>query len=212
MICILCSSESTLKCFEDKSRAYFCCQNCSLIFVPRDSLLDPLEEKKRYDNHQNSDQDPRYRDYLTKTIVEIVPFLGTGAKGLDFGCGSSHLMEKIFFERGYKVDSYDLYYHPNEEIWQRKYDFIVLSEVIEHLAKPKETMEQLRSLLSPGGQIFIKTKYYPESLASFGSWFYKNDPTHIQFFNQQAMGSLARMLQLNGPESLPCQDLVRLWD
>jgi SAM-dependent methyltransferase len=38
-----------------------------------------------------------------------------------------------------------------------RYDFIVLADVVEHIANPQPVLEKLKSLLSPGGRIVIST-------------------------------------------------------
>lgn len=211
MNCILCGSPKTFEWYQDKLQTYFLCHGCTFVFVPRNQMLSAFEEKKRYDTHENNDDDPRYREYLTKIRNSVTPFLTKESLGLDFGCGASHLLARIFSEENFVVDSYDLYYHPEEKIWDKTYDFIVLSEVIEHLSWPVATMEKLAKLLKPGGQIFIKTMFLPEKENAFAGWFYKNDPTHVQFFNFKSMEKLAQILNMQGPIKLPSPDLYRLW-
>ncbi|HXH75797.1 MAG TPA: class I SAM-dependent methyltransferase [Bacteriovoracaceae bacterium] len=210
MNCILCQSTGTHKWHEDKIRPYFKCETCSLIFVPRNFVLSAEKEKQRYDAHQNNNDDNNYREYLTKITLGILPYLEKGSRGLDFGCGSSTTLAALFEDHGFSVDSYDLYYFQKEELLQNKYDFIILSEVIEHLADPLETMQRLKSLLTADGQFFIKTKYYPAEKELFSNWFYKRDVTHVQFFSQKAMSRLAGILKMNEPEKIESEDLYRL--
>lgn len=211
MKCILCQEGLVFPWVEDNQRSYLRCESCSLIFVPRDQLLSAPEEKNRYDQHQNKEDDLRYREYLSKITTSVLQHLLPGSRGLDFGCGASTLLSQIFLESRVSVDSYDLYYHPDDKFRFRSYDFIVLSEVIEHLSDPRKTMEELRYLLRPGGQIFIKTRFVPEKEEVFSKWYYKNDPTHIQFFNHRSMEKLASLLGLKGPMALECTDLYRLY-
>lgn len=209
MNCPLCNETQTSKWSEDPVRPYFECGHCSLVFVPQDFLLSAEDERKRYDTHENDERDVRYREYLTKIASGISPSLSQGQKGLDFGCGASTLMAQIMDESGFEMDSYDLYYHPLTPIWSQKYDFIILSEVIEHLSSPRETMLKLAKLLTKDGQFFIKTKFLPETKEQFDVWYYKKDPTHICFFNSRSMEELARVLGMKGPDTN--QDLTRLW-
>ncbi len=209
--CINCSSEETFLIYKNSLREYLECSFCQLIFVPRNQLISTDEEKSRYDNHENSAEDSRYREYLTGIFSGISPYLVSGSTGLDFGCGASTLLAQIFEEHDFKMSSYDLYYLPDDEIWQKKYDFIVLSEVIEHFREPRQIMEKLSGILRPQGQIFVKTKFFELEKEKFGNWFYKNDPTHIQFFNQASLNYVAKCLKMNGPKSLEKMDLYRLW-
>lgn len=209
MICPLCSSPSFQLFDQDKNRHYFRCESCRLVYVPRDELISLDEEEKRYESHENFENDPGYISYLKGTRDQILPFLKLRAQGLDFGCGKTELLSQLFLQNDCSVDSYDVFFHPKENIWQKKYDFIILSEVIEHLREPLETMKALSQILHPSGQIFIKTKFYPESSEKFKNWFYKRDKTHVQFFNDQSMGHLSNILKAKNTESLG-QDLIRL--
>lgn len=194
MICPLCRNDSSTLFDQDNVRSYHRCDFCQLVFVPRDSIISPEEEKKRYDFHENSTADAGYRDYLNTIVENILPYVTNMKEGLDFGSGRSNLLQSLLEERGLSVDSYDLYYHPDETIWNKQYDFIILSEVIEHVKEPREVMENLRLLLRPQGKIFVKTKPYPADPIKFKNWFYKRDITHIQFFNQNAFEALAEVL------------------
>lgn len=202
MTCPLCLEKKAELFDQDKYRKYWKCHGCDLIFVARDQLLSDLDEKKRYDSHQNSESDPGYRAYLTKLASLAEPFLNKGESGLDYGCGRTVLLEEILKERGFEVSSFDLYYYPASELLSKKYDFIILSEVIEHLRDPRETMIFLRGLLNPGGRFLVKTKPAPEGVGEFSNWFYKRDLTHVQFFNKNSFDELASLCQLQSPHFL----------
>lgn len=207
--CPICLSSSTTDYTVDQFRTYRICLDCQLIYVPRSELISSEDEKKRYDSHQNSTQDETYRKYLTVIADLILPQLQAGARGLDFGCGSSTLMADIFKHQGFSVDSYDLYYHPREKIWDQTYDFIILSEVIEHLREPLSTMLALKSRLNPQGSFFIKTALAPDSKDQFDKWFYKRDSTHIQFFQPKSLEKLLSQLEMNSLKVL-AKDLFQL--
>jgi SAM-dependent methyltransferase len=195
MNCPLCSSSAVQLFDKDKFRTYRLCSDCRLISVPRNELLSKDEEKARYDLHENDESD-QYRTYLSAIAKALLPQILAGSRGLDFGCGKSLMMEKILESHGLEVDSYDIYYHPRETVLEAEYDFILLSEVIEHLAAPLEVMTRLRSKLKPGGKFFLKTKLYPPDLMAFNSWPYKRDPTHIQFFDFTSLKKLGEIIDL----------------
>lgn len=163
-------------------------------------MISKDKEKQRYDSHQNNENDPNYQNYLNQIVNEILPHIDLSENGLDFGCGRTDLMSQIFKAQNISVDSFDLYFFPNQTIWQKKYNFIILSEVIEHLREPIVEMNKIRDCLIEHGQIFIKTKLYPPEKVFFDKWFYKRDNTHIQFFNLASIKYLAKILRMNGPE------------
>lgn len=194
--CPLCLNEKTEKYSEDKSRSYYLCSFCQLVFVARDELISFEKEKDRYEAHENDAQDEGYSKYLEKISNEIVSHLTPSTQGLDFGCGRTTLLADHFKHAGFQMDSYDAYFLKDETIWDKTYDFIILSEVIEHLRIPRQEMRQLVRLLNPQGKIFIKTKFMPETKAGFDNWFYKRDSTHVQFFNVASMEYLKNYLGL----------------
>ena len=202
MKCPLCFQIESRPYHQDKFRSFHECIACSIIFVSRESLISFQDEKTRYDSHENVEGDPGYEAYLKKIVDSSLPYLDPGQKGLDFGCGKTKLVEKLFHREGFAVDSYDLYFHPNESIFNNQYDFIILSEVIEHLREPREVMAKLSTLLSPTGKFLIKTKLAPATEKEFSSWFYKRDITHVQFFNEKSFKFLSEFLGMKEAISL----------
>lgn len=198
--CPLCSHSESHLFDKDKQRSYLICELCSLVYVPRPELITPEKEFERYSAHENADHSEGYRKYLSAIADSVSLNLLPHSKGLDFGCGKTMLLEKILGERGHSVLSYDAYFHPLVEFQNHQYDFIILSEVIEHLRNPREDLQKLKNLLRPDGQLFIKTKLLPSE--NFGSWFYKRDITHIQFFSQISFGHLSRIFHLSQAKSI----------
>lgn len=200
--CPLCYSSGPTLYFQDKNRDYFQCRYCDLVYVDRNQLLTPDLEKRRYQQHQNTGEDAGYESYLSEICKKILPWLDFGDKGLDFGCGESKLLSQLLTQNAHSADSYDLYFYPDEEVWKRRYDFVVMSEVIEHLRGPRETLQDLKYILNNPGKIFIKTKFLPEDKSKFGDWFYKRDLTHIQFFNSKSINYIKQELGFHRYEEL----------
>ncbi|HXH32497.1 MAG TPA: class I SAM-dependent methyltransferase [Bacteriovoracaceae bacterium] len=202
MNCPICQSGAVSKYHEDKFRQYFLCSNCTLVFIPRESILAFADEAQRYEAHQNDDDEPDYISYLGKIVDSVRPELSKGSRGLDFGCGKTTLLEKLFEAHGIEMDSYDLYFHPTETVWKKNYNFIILSEVIEHLSDPTGVMRRLKKNLRFRGKFFIKTKLYPSHPEAFAQWYYKRDMTHVQFFSGESLYQLAGLLKMKGPKKL----------
>ena len=200
--CPLCSDPDTGAFSKDKFRSFRKCRACGLIFVPRAELISTQDEKLRYDAHQNSEADEGYQLYLDTTAAALAKLLPRNSRGLDFGCGRTTILANKLTRLGHETDSYDVFFQKDETIWKKKFDFIVLSEVIEHLREPREEMERLSGLLNPEGLIFIKTKFAPETLTAFENWFYKRDITHVQFFGVRSMESLREILRMKDFEVL----------
>jgi SAM-dependent methyltransferase len=202
MTCPSCTGSSFSPYSKDKNSSYFLCSNCSLVFVPRSEIVSLEKEKARYDAHQNDEKDQGYRNYLKNIVARITPHINGQSKGLDFGCGRTNLLGKLFQEQEIDVNSYDLFYYPDESIFYDEYDFIVMSEVIEHLREPGSELLRLRKCLRPQGKFFIKTRFRPAESSDFDQWFYKRDITHVQFYSHESFQVLGRELSLQGPVNL----------
>jgi 2-polyprenyl-3-methyl-5-hydroxy-6-metoxy-1,4-benzoquinol methylase len=163
--------------------------------VPKSHHIDASAEKAIYDQHQNDLADEGYRRFLSRVLDPVVASVGKGAIGLDFGCGPGPLLAKMLIDAGYRVNLYDLYYHPNNVVLQQRYDFITCTEVIEHIAEPKQVLEQLLSMLKVGGPLVLMTKLVLGQ-DRFASWHYKNDLTHISYFSRATFEYVAQQFNV----------------
>lgn len=183
--CPLCAQPSADFC-SDRHRDYLRCPHCDLIFVPEKDLLDPSEEKARYDLHQNNLNDSGYRNFLKRLFQPLEKKLLPGASGLDFGSGPGPALSLMFEEAGYDCALYDLYYANDSSVFDRQYDFLTCSETMEHMFRPDEEFERFISLMKPGGWIGIMTRLHDEAPVPFENWHYKNDETHVCFFSKKS--------------------------
>lgn len=188
--CSLCQCSQLEEFHRDNKRSYFQCQQCDLVAVPADEHLSAEAEKAEYDKHQNDPSDSGYRCFLSRTFEPLVGLLGDGAEGLDFGCGPGPAISEMAKAMGFQVDNYDLYYFNRPELLKRQYDFITMTEVIEHIAAPRQLLDLLDGLLRSQGILAIMTKRVI-SRQAFAQWHYKNDPTHISFYSNQTFEWIA---------------------
>ncbi|BBM02851.1 methyltransferase [Microbulbifer sp. GL-2] len=164
-----------------------------MIFVPSEYHLTPDEEHAYYDLHENSMEDEGYHRFLSRCAAPLLDALSPASDGLDFGCGPAPLLAKILAGDGHRVELYDRYYIPTTDALKKSYDFIVATEVIEHLAAPGEELACLWQRLRRGGMLALMTKLVI-STDRFASWHYIRDPTHICFFSVQTFHWLAQQL------------------
>jgi SAM-dependent methyltransferase len=182
--CPLCQCAEVADYFRDRRRPYLRCGQCSLVFVPREFLLDRVAEKAEYDLHRNAVDDPRYRSFLSRLAHPLTQRLAPGARGLDFGCGPGPALAHMLREAGFDVAVYDSFYAPDESVLEQRYDFICATEVVEHLHQPGNELARLWRIVRPGGgYLGVMTKLVHDREA-FASWHYKNDPTHVCFFSR----------------------------
>lgn len=171
--CLFCGdTKTTFTCFEDavfnnKTFQYLKCCNCDLIYVypsPTDEDLMkmyPVEYQGAFTEKGTG----RYT-----TLFKQIRDLGTFKTILDYGCGGGRFVVEAIDEK-YEVVGAE--YNPAlvanlksafpsasfqtiNDLFasQQKFDIIFLSNVVEHLTQPKETMLQLMQHLNDNG-IFV---------------------------------------------------------
>jgi len=180
--CPLCGASGPTFYHRDRIRSYWRCRSCALVFVPPAARVDAVTEKARYDQHQNDPADPRYRQFLAHLTDPLIARVPRGAVGLDFGSGPGPALGGMLTEAGLRVHLYDVFYAPDPAVWHRRYDFITLSEVIEHLHHPRVELNRLFSVLAPGGYLATMTRWVDQD-GSFTRSRYIRDPTHVCFYS-----------------------------
>ncbi|MFT5450655.1 MAG: 2-polyprenyl-3-methyl-5-hydroxy-6-metoxy-1,4-benzoquinol methylase [Enterobacterales bacterium] len=181
-LCPLCLNTALEPYVEDNKRSYLKCLNCELISVPGEYLLTDVEEKAEYDQHQNDPDDDGYKQFLSRAFDPLVSRISKNSEGLDFGCGPGPTISVMADTLGIKVSNYDLYYFHDTELLNKKYDFITMTEVIEHVNDAKALLEQLDKILKQKAILAVMTKRVIDK-ENFRHWHYKNDPTHIRFYS-----------------------------
>jgi hypothetical protein len=166
------------------------CLCCGLVHVPPSQFLSVELEKRRYDLHQNGPDEVGYRAFLGRLVEAMVGFLAPGSIGLDFGSGPIPTLSRIFEQAGYSMTIFDTFYAPHRNVFDRQYDFITASEVVEHLREPRAELDRLWACLGSGGSLGIMTRLVIRR-EDFPRWCYKNDPTHIRFYSAKTFGWLA---------------------
>ncbi len=189
--CPLCQQADGLFLDADEDRAYYRCPLCKLIFVDQDDLLTPVEEKARYDDHDNDIRDMGYRRFLHQMALPLMERLGPPPlKGLDFGSGPTPVLAVMLASKGYHMSVYDPFYAPDKVVLKESYDFVTCSETIEHFYDPAEEWRLLLRLVKPGGWLGLMTKLVEEP-DRFMQLHYKEDLTHVCFFSRSTFDFLA---------------------
>jgi len=173
--------------------------------------------------------------YALPKILELLP--AAPARIFDVGCGNGSMTARLS-AAGYSVigiDSSDggitlaQQAHPHlefrlcsayslPEIGERA-DAVVASEVIEHLMQPRVFLENLHSILKPGGTLVLTTPYHGYLknlvLSLTNSWdrhfSVEWEGGHVKFFSEK---SLSQMAQKAGFENITFHNAGRfpgLW-
>lgn len=194
--CRLCGfSGFTLVC-KDKRRAFYICGNCELISVPKRYWLSVDDERKRYDLHDNSISNAGYVKFLSQMAGEVQKFSGNKTKVFDFGSGREAALCRLLSKKNINCCAYDPLFDRPLLDSASCFDIIVLCEVIEHLRDIKGELEFIDKHLVNGGKVILRTQIYGE-LSKFGGWWYGQDVTHINFFNEKSLRTVAGLLNKN---------------
>lgn len=197
VFCMLCQSETDAFTHPRTGVVFHACPVCSLIFKDKKHFPTSEEEFSVYENHENSFDDVRYVNFLRNFLeASVYPYKKSG-KVLDFGSGPSPVLKKILETDGdFDVTIHDAFYAPGADYKNKTYDVITMSEVIEHVHKPRETLGLLSSLLEPGGILAVMTLFYPTDRDRFFDWFYIRDPSHVAFYRPETLSFMAKMTGL----------------
>lgn len=205
MSCPLCQTPAAPLFYRGRQRPYLRCEQCRLIFVPPAYFLSAAEEKAEYDLHQNSPHDRSYRRFLSRLFDPIRRRLPPHSHGLDFGSGPGPTLSVMFEEIGHTVTIYDPFYAPDQCVFDRHYDFVTASEVVEHLHDPRAELERLWACLRPGGLLGLMTKLALDRTA-FARWHYRQDRTHVCFYSRDTFHWLAH--QWGAPVEFVGKDVI----
>ncbi len=194
--CALCSHNDIEAFHQDRSRSFFRCPRCELIFVPSSEHVSSNMEKARYDQHNNSPDDTGYRQFLSQILAPLLPKINPGGNGLDYGCGPAPVLTQILHEKGYQAEHFDPIYHNRTGLLSRQYDFVTCTEVVEHFRNPKADWERLINLVRKGGWLAVMTQLIRADM-DFGQWYYQRDSTHVSFYSDETLRWIANCNKLS---------------
>jgi SAM-dependent methyltransferase len=154
------------------------------VFVLPVDFPSAEDEKAVYELHENSPGDPGYRKFLSRLFEPMAECILPASRGLDFGCGPGPALSLMFGERGHRMAVFDPFFAPDSSVLDIEYDFVTATEVIEHLHRPKETLERMWSCVKPGGYLGLMTQLVIDQSA-FSRWRYTHDATHVCFYTRK---------------------------
>jgi hypothetical protein len=205
MHCPLCENTKHSSFSSDKHREYFQCRNCELIFVSPNQHPNPSDEKARYETHNNDDDNEGYVRFLSRIIDPLSTRVHDKAKGMDYGCGPNPVLARLLAKRNYQMSHFDPFFFNDRNLLDQQYDFIVSTEVAEHMFDPQREFEFLFSRLNSNGVLAIMTSLYTKDI-SFSDWHYKNDETHVCFYTEKSIKWISTYFNFKAEIILP--DLI----
>ncbi len=197
MNCILCNTTLREPIHIEKEHRFFKCHQCGSVVRSTDTFPNYETEIDRYQTHNNDVNDPRYQKFVSPiTLAVQADFSSQNTLGLDFGAGTGPVITKVLNDKGYKLNLYDPFFHPDKSVLEEKYDYIVSCEVIEHFHHPLKEFQLLKKLLKPNGKLYCMTDIYSDAI-DFGNWYYKNDPTHVIFYTEKSLHWILKEIGFN---------------
>lgn len=185
--------------YKSKKQHFFACNNCFGIYTKHDLRPTISEEKKRYEQHNNDIENKGYQNFVQPIVNEIINNQKTQQTGLDYGAGKGPVISSILHQKGFNIKLYDPFFHSHPEVLNKKYDYIICCEVVEHFYAPYAEFEKFRKLLKPGGKVYIMTDVYNNSI-DFKKWYYKNDITHVFIYRKETLQWIKENLKFSNLE------------
>ena len=192
------------------------CRSFSFAEVPPASELEQIYKaswhSKSEDGAIGSVSELAARSVVQTILRRQIP----GAKVLDFGAGAGVLTRELAVSDALQVVAFEPFgpsqeitgidwFSGSEESWlNRTFDLIVMSEVVEHLPDPIETLTKLRACLSDEGAIFVTTPNAKgwQANRNLGQWREAQNPAHLWLFSESALDSCARSAGFFGFERI----------
>ncbi len=140
-------------------------------------------------------------------------FLGSDKSALDVGCAAGYFLDYLK-DKNWNTKGLDIASGPVKFaketlkldveqkdflIWDKegnqKFDLVTLWASLEHLHKPKETLEKILLHLKPGGRLILSTCRYGVLAKFLGpKWRYLNVPEHLYYYSLPGLISLGNQL------------------
>jgi len=185
------------------------CKRCGFLFV--NNILSQKYFDKYYKEQSKYEGVREHETHEKITSKEIIGFLHRNLKKnikiLDVGSSTGSLLWEIK-KNGYKnlfgidpapkcreiaKNKYGLNIETTDLITfssKTKFDFIILSQVLEHLVNLRESIDKLYSLLNKDGYLFIGVPDAGRFHIDFQEPFGEFSPEHINFFTESTLSYL----------------------
>jgi SAM-dependent methyltransferase len=121
---------------------------------------------------------------------------GYDAYGIEPSTRSFNIARKILGDRVHQCTLEEMSMH---QTLNRKYDFIFLWHVLEHLRDPRKAIQLLRSFLKPDGVIIIGVPNFNSYQSRFGksNWYHLDPPRHLSHFTPHSISALTDRMQMS---------------
>ena len=130
--------------------------------------------------------------FVFPKILKRINFLKKKSVVLDYGSGDNHLANYFLNKSTLKIFTYDKYANNDNQnlkyLKKKKFDLIIIKQVIEHVPYPKKFLKDLKKNLKKNGYLYIETpNFYANNIYfNFFKEFYCQTTLgyHVNFFNK----------------------------
>ncbi|PIP62773.1 hypothetical protein COS31_03495 [Candidatus Roizmanbacteria bacterium CG02_land_8_20_14_3_00_36_15] len=215
--CQICKNKQIIFFSKINSFNYFRCDNCRTLFVYPQPLKKILNNyyKKNFSFNAGYQNENRTREQAKKIIGTLIKLNPKGKTLLDIGSGYGYFLEEAYkikllvcgiepSERLYQLTStclagrqvehlikvfntnFENYYQNNKN---KRFDFITLNHIIEHLENPCDAIEKISTLLNKSGILYIETPNLNSHLfnAEQKNYTFLTPPEHLWIFSQKSI-------------------------
>ncbi len=202
VLCPICSSLYTRLFHTISSYRYFICTECTTLFIfptPQASEIDHFYETV-FQYAESDDQRNKVRTRTREILHTLQKLHKTGKTLLDIGSGLGYMLEEAAHVT---IESYGI--EPSEYLYKqlvrkglsvsnssflqyqtdRKYDYICLIHVLEHVPNPEAVVRKAYDMLNKGGVLYIETPNLDSHLfySERTSYTFLTPPEHLWIFS-----------------------------
>lgn len=215
--CKICPHLATKLLYQIKKFKYFLCQNCQTLFLfpsPTVKKIDNYYQKK-FQYEAGLSEEKRIRQRAKIILKNLIKFNPNGKTLLDVGSGfgyfleeakknnfqilglepSKELFSKNRFSKNIKNMTFKDYFKSNSK---KKFDFITLIHVIEHLNSPKQIIQSAIKLLNNHGILYIETPNLNSHLfwTEKENYTFLTSPDHLWIFSKKSLETILKNISL----------------
>lgn len=150
----------------------------------------PNLERQHYGRAQKKSKQKQLSQFILPLLDQISQQQTGKLNGLNFGRILDKKSQQTILNTGNLVNQYDPFFAADQSVLKQLYDFVCCYRVFEHFRHPHREWLLLNQLVKPGGWLAISTPLLTDK-DHFTKWHYKNNPTHVSFYQQSTFEYLA---------------------
>jgi SAM-dependent methyltransferase len=184
------------------------CLRCGLVYANPTSSIEEIYRQYAQLEDELYIAEEKGRRIAAKAILKKIARYKGGKRLLEVGCAAGFLLDEAR-SLGWEVYGVDpsrwllnfadkkfglkLICGPlgNAEFAPNYFDVIILADVLEHFISPKEEIEKLRSILKPGGILYISTPDIDSFMSRvFKAKWWGIQKGHLYYFSKKTLSNL----------------------